>query len=58
MVSNFRDCLSGLVVRAQDSGYIVWGSIPLVACRKVRGALSHHSLVPSLRTVESAEVAV
>ena len=23
---------------------------PLVACRKVRGALSHHSLVPSLRT--------
>ena len=50
MVSNFRGCLSGLVVRALDSGYRVWGSNPLVACRKVRGALSHHSLVPSLRT--------
>ena len=23
----------------------------MVACRKVKGALSHHSLVPSLRTV-------
>ena len=50
MVSNFRGCLSGLVVRALDSGYRVWGSKPLVTCRKVRGALSHHSLVPSLRT--------
>ena len=50
MVSNFRGCLSGLVVRALDSDNSVWGLIPLVTCMKVRGALSHHSLVPSLRT--------
>ena len=42
MVSNFRGCLSGLVVRALDSVYRVWGSNPLVACRKVGGALSNH----------------
>ena len=53
IVSDFRGFLIGLdrlVVRALDSGNRVLGSIHMVACRKVRGALSHHGLVPSLRT--------
>ena len=37
MVSNFRGCLSGLMVRALDSGDRVLSSILMVACRKVRG---------------------
>ena len=48
MVSNLRGCLSSKVVRAQYAGYKAWDSNPLVACREVRGVLSHHSLVPSL----------
>ena len=46
----FQISLSGLVIRALDSGNRVWGSIKPVGCSNVMGALSHHSLVPSLRT--------